>query len=752
MLINMIDNWNFTQIDDCALLDSGCIVDVGCASWNWSKFFIGKKRVIGIDPYESSIEGAEFFNGLLGPVNGQVKIYRNGGESTTIGSMDLDNTNDYRTFEMLNWKTFCKQFNVESVSVLKINIEGGEYSLLMSMDKSDFSKINQIAVSFHDFENSELEESTKTIIQYLENNGYSHKIIDETYNWHLFIKSSMINNVTVVTGLWDLGRGSLSGWAQRDFEKYKENFFKLLEADVPMCIWIPKELEQDVWKIRKPKNTKVFFKEVEDFKTWFPFFKEHDAIRTSPDWYNSAGWLAQSPQAALEMYNPMMMTKVFMVNDSAIHNPFNTEYFYWIDGGLTSTVSEGYFKDGTIFNNISRAYNDSIVHVTYPYAASEEIHGFKASEMYKACDIGTTEKTIQISRGGFWGGPKSLLSEYNRLYYDTLFSTISNGNIGADECLFTILAYRHPELIERFQVEGNGLVWPFFEAMKNIQEFLKNKPKKQITHRTAKTNLYVLGFNSPKQFEMLCQTIEQHSPEFLKKPRKILINNSTDESLFPEYDRICQVYGFEELHFNNIGICGGRQYVAEHFDQSNADFYYFFEDDLVMNSPDSGRCKTGFVQHVPNLYEVSHKIIIKEKFDFLKLCFSEFYSSNNIQCAWYNVPQQIRTKEWPHYDKLPERGFDKNCPLTEIKNIGSLEGVAYATGQIYYSNWPMIVSRDGNKKMFLDHRWEKPFEQTWMSQMFQDTVIGKITPAILLATPFTHDRTEFYKDGQRREN
>lgn len=752
MLIHTIKDWNFTQVDDYALIHNGCIVDVGCSGWDWCEFFIGKKRVIGIDPYESPHEGTEFFNGLLGPVNGYVKIKRDGANSTTIGEMELDNTNDYRTFEMLNWKTFCKKFNIESVSVLKINIEGGEYPLLLSMDKHDFDKIEQISVSFHDFHNPELSTSTETIIRFLENHGYTHQHIDSKYGWHLFVKNSSVNNVTIVTGLWDLGRQNLSGWAQRDFSKYKENFFKLLHADVPMCIWIPKELEEEVWKIRKPKNTKIFYKEVEDFKTWFPFFKEHDAIRTNPDWYNSAAWLPQSPQAALELYNPMMMTKMFMVNDSVIHNPFNTQYFYWVDGGLTSTVSDGYFTDGKIFNNITRAYSDSIVHITYPYSAADEIHGFKKSEMYKSCRLSENEQNIQISRGGFWGGPKELISEYNGLYYDVLSSTIKSGNIGADECLFTILAYRYPEIVERFQVEGNGLIWPFFEAMKDIHTFLKNRPKKQVTHKTAKSNLYVLAFNSPKQFETLCESIKENSPEFLERPRKILINNSTDESLFPEYDRLCQTYGFEEIHFNNIGICGGRQYVAEHFDKSNADFYYFFEDDLVMNGEHTGLCKTGFRTHVPNLYEMSHRIIIKEKFDFLKLCFSEFYSSNNIQCAWYNVPQQIRTEVWPHYDKLPERGFDPNCPLTQINNIHSLDGVAYVTGQIYYSNWPMIVSREGNKKMFLDHKWEKPFEQTWMSQMFQDTVTNKIKPAILLATPFTHDRTEFYKDGQRREN
>ena len=55
--------------------------------------------------------------------------------------------------QMLDWKTFCNKFEIDKVSVLKLNIEGSEYPLLHSMDSEDFSKINQIAVSFHDWMN-----------------------------------------------------------------------------------------------------------------------------------------------------------------------------------------------------------------------------------------------------------------------------------------------------------------------------------------------------------------------------------------------------------------------------------------------------------------------------------------------------------------------------------------------------------------------------------------------------------------------
>lgn len=259
---------------------------------------------------------------------------------------------------------------------------------------------------------------------------------------------------------------------------------------------------------------------------------------------------------------------------------------------------------------------------------------------------------------------------------------------------------------------------------------------------------------SPKQFESICKSINKADPNFLERSRNILINNSTDEGTFEEYDRLCEEYGFEEIHRENLGVCGGRQFAAEHFDESDADFYMFFEDDMHLNDEEykSSTCRNGLTQYVPNLYEKVIKIMLKEKFDFLKFSFSEFYGDNGVQWAWYNVPQQIRTKYWPEYDKLPEHGLDPNAPRTKFDSIKVLDEIAYATGEIYYSNWPQIVSRAGNQKMFLDEKWERPYEQTWMSHIFQLTKDTKVKSAVLLASPVTHERFEFYEGNLRKES
>jgi hypothetical protein len=163
-------------------------------------------------------------------------------------------------------------------------------------------------------------------------------------------------------------------------------------------------------------------------------------------------------------------------------------------------------------------------------------------------------------------------------------------------------------------------------------------------------------------------------------------------------------------------------------------------------------CRNGFMKYVPNLYNILHKIMLKDGFDFVKLTFTEVYFDNDKQCSWYNVPQSIRTRDWVNYDKLPVTGLDPNAPLTNFKNIRVMDNVSYIDGEVYYANWPMIVSKAGNKKMFIDTKWAHPYEQTWMSHMYQMTREGILKPAVLLAAPIWHDRIMHYKPEERREN
>jgi hypothetical protein len=365
-----------------------------------------------------------------------------------------------------------------------------------------------------------------------------------------------------------------------------------------------------------------------------------------------------------------------------------------------------------------------------------------------------------VCRGGLFGGHKEFISQANATYYNLLRNTLSDGYMGTEESIFSIMANLEPHIYRRYGLDGNGLIGKFTQALVDGTVTLEDSgpaahvlPRGTYNPSTDKTSLYVLGFNFPEQFQALVESFGNH-PDWLTRPRKILINNSQDQSVIDQYDAICKQYNFEHIVTGeNLGINRGRLFAAKHFHESDSDYYFFFEDDMMLHNPSKmGYCRNGFRRVVPTLYMTSHKIMAKEGFDFLKLSYTEVYMDNNIQVSWYNVPQHIRTELWPNYDQLPVSGLDPYAPRTQFNHINVEGGVSYISGDIYYANWPMLVSRDGNYKMFLETDWAHPYEQTWMSYMFQETRKGNIRPAVLLASPINHNRIHHYTPEERREN
>ena len=557
-----------------------------------------------------------------------------------------------------------------------------------------------------------------------------------------------MSNITLVTGIWDIGREELSeGWS-RSYQHYLDKFEQLLDVQENMIIFGDESLKEFVFKKRNESNTQFIVRPMDWFinSEFFPLIQD---IRNNPNWYNQVGWLGQSTQAKLENYNPLVMSKVFLLHDAKIFDKFDSEYMFWIDGGLTNTVHPGYFTHDKVFDKLSK-YISKFSFISFPYGAETEIHGFEYNKLNSIAG----DRVTKVSRGGFFGGPKSSISDINGIYYGLLKSTLNEGYMGTEESIFSIMSYKHSDMINYFEIESNGLVNKFFEDLKNDTLIVKNESKISVenTLDTSKVGLYVLTFNSPNQFRTLIKSFETYDNDYLLKTKKYLLDNSTDLSTTEEYLKLCEEHNFEHIKKENLGICGGRQWIAEHFNETDLDYYLFFEDDMFFFPNEGTVCRNGFNRYVPNLYTKSLEIIKKENFDFLKLNYSEFYGDNGTQWSWYNVPQSVREEFWPDKPSLPHLGLDPNAPKTKFTSVLSHKGLPYGSGEVYYCNWPQIVSRTGNKKMFLDTTWAHPFEQTWMSHMYQLLKKGELFSGLLLLTPTEHDRFEHYNGDLRKES
>jgi FkbM family methyltransferase len=659
----------------------------------------------------------------------------------------------------ITWDTLVKKHNIDYFDVLSVDTEGHDYTIFKQIDLEKFRPIlirlewcnmtdeektnilNKFTSSGYVYEildNMDIDAVRKDVYEEIKSKLEPKQII-ETSNSKLTIETSN-SKLTLVTGLWDIGRGDLQeGWS-RSFQHYLDKFQQLLQVDVNMIIFGDKELEEFVLNNRSSENTQFVIRDLSWFKN-NDFYDKIQKIRTNPDWYNQISWLTNSTQAKLEMYNPLVMSKVYLLHDAKILDKFDSEYMFWIDAGLTNTIHPGYFTQDKVLDKLPQLVKN-FHFVCFPYETNSEIHGFKYQEL---CDL-AGKPVNMVARAGFFGGKKDVISEINSIYYGLMNDTLSQGLMGTEESLFTIMTYKYPNLITYSEIESNGLMGKFFEDLKNMTVETK------INDISSEIGLYVITFNSPKQFETLIESMLDYDPSFLTKTKKYLLNNSTDLSTTERYIQLCDQYEFEHIKKDNIGITGGRQFIAEHFnEQNNLSHYYFFEDDMFFYNGGEITCKNGFVRKIKNIFDNTLKIIKEENFDFLKLNFSEFYGSHNKQWAWYNVPQSFRESHWVNNPRLPEHGLDANSPNLEFKHIKSYNGIPYATGEIYLCNWPIVMSKEGNYKCYLKTKYSMPYEQTLMSHCYQEMVKGNISGSVLLSTPTDHNRFDFYDGNLRKE-
>ena len=257
-----------------------------------------------------------------------------------------------------------------------------------------------------------------------------------------------------------------------------------------MVIYIEPEYEDIVWKYRDRENTRVITKTLDDLRA-FPFYDKVQEIRKDPKWLGQSGWLPGSTQANLELYNPLVMSKQFLLNDASLFNSFDTKYFMWVDGGLSNTVNlEAYFNKN--FEKLVIPHLNKMMFVAFPYDGTVEVHGFAKDAMNQYAG----KNTEYVCRGGLFGGTKDAINSFNDKYYHLLNETLQAGYMGTEESVFTILTYRDPKKYNLRFIEGNGLVYKFFEDLHANKLDTTVDPEHQLA-------FYAITYNLPKQFAML---------------------------------------------------------------------------------------------------------------------------------------------------------------------------------------------------------------------------------------------------------
>ncbi|CAE7938710.1 unnamed protein product, partial [Symbiodinium sp. KB8] len=155
----------------------------------------------------------------------------------------------------------------------------------------------------------------------------------------------------------------------------------------------------------------------------------------------------------MELYNPLVMSKLLWTRDVARWNPFNTDSFLFIDGGHLCNNPNS-FSPGKHWDYFRTRYFDKLFITFFDYTPDNEVHGFEAKAYQKF--IGTKNLPVKVGRGGVFGGTRGYLEAAAAVYEVILEQTLKEGYMGTEENILAIMDYRFPDLVHHYDNDEGG--------------------------------------------------------------------------------------------------------------------------------------------------------------------------------------------------------------------------------------------------------------------------------------------------------
>jgi protein YibB len=242
----------------------------------------------------------------------------------------------------------------------------------------------------------------------------------------------MVNrNYTIVTGLFDIGRGSWN-YYRRTNEQYCNYFKNVLSLNAPMIIFTEPKFFEIVNNSRNvvDQSTIIIKTNVEDLymeKYRELLFK----IQMDPS-YAVGHKDIYAPEITKPLYSLVTCSKLDLLRQGCKYS--KTDYVIWLDGG---------YSHGNI--NISRIdWNP-----TRAMKIKDKISLINVSDISNIDDdpVEFCKKSIAVINGGFIGGYKNVIYDISNKYYEMVDYQLKELNLKQDDqVVWEYMLKKYPQL------------------------------------------------------------------------------------------------------------------------------------------------------------------------------------------------------------------------------------------------------------------------------------------------------------------
>jgi hypothetical protein len=193
----------------------------------------------------------------------------------------------------------------------------------------------------------------------------------------------------------------------------------------------------------------------------------------------------------------------------------------------------------------------------------------------------------------------------------------------------------------------------------------------------------------------------------------IVVDQSTVPALTDENSVICAEFNVKHVPNENLGASGGRWYCAKLFHASDADAMFYFEDDIVWNNgtgADPNRCAMKIPIKIERPFFTAITCLENAQLGFLKLTYQEYWADHAV-----------------------DRGAPGHSVAQYTISHGNWQMVL--VGDVFYSNWPMLITKETSRLLFLD---TPDGEGGYVQRAHELRTAGKFRAGILAAEPLFH--------------
>lgn len=347
--------------------------------------------------------------------------------------------------------TLITRHNIKSLDIICIDAEGWDYKILRQLDFTTW-RPKLVRCEYINLN----EEEKKGLLEILEKNDYVYHIsgmdIDavaaEHWNkisdYSLPIAPAQSKNnmtdksITLVTSVIQASIDPAISHPNDLFKKIKK-LLTPLQSSIPVIIYSPIGPATLAIKERSPNSTYLISKSINEFR--------------DQDLYNK---LLQNFKIDLKSESSKIdpqniadssftdLSKMFLLNDATLFNPFNTELFLWVDIEiLPEIVSSLENKNKTISKKLKEISDDMRFFLPSRALNKSDIEDLNIASQIWLGQGQSNHNHQHKATGHMFGGHKQAINNFNAVYYSCLNLLLDNKIKCTASTVLTFSSYSH---------------------------------------------------------------------------------------------------------------------------------------------------------------------------------------------------------------------------------------------------------------------------------------------------------------------